>query len=163
LLITFLLCEQQVLQKPVLYLSHYFKRHRQEYYEHLQAVRDAGDWEAWINFFLGGLIEVSEQATVTARRILSLREDHRLNITERLGRAAGNGHRVLEHLYVHPIVSVNEVQELIGTTYQAANDLIAKLVESGILREITGQARNRRFMYGRYIELFHENQSETEE
>ena len=163
LLITFLLCEQQVLQKPVLYLSYYFKRHRQAYYDHLQAVRDSGVWEAWIEFFLRGVVDVSEQATDTARRILRLREDHRLTITETLGRAAGNGHRVLEHLYVHPIVSVNDVQELIGTTYPAANDLVAKFVDSGILHEITGQARNRRFSYASYIGLFQEQPNEVGE
>jgi Fic family protein len=161
LLITFLLCEQQVLQKPVLYLSYFFKRHREAYYEHLQAVRDAGAWEAWIAFFLRGVVEVSEQATDTVRRILRLREEHRLTITETLGRAAGNGHRVLEYLYMHPIVSVNEIQGLIGTTYTAANDLVGKLVEKGILREITGQARNRRFSYQSYIQLFHEQPNEV--
>ena len=98
LLITFLLCERQVLHKPVLYLSHYFKRFRQDYYDHLQAIRDDGDWEGWLNFFLKGITDVSSQATDTARRILSLREAHRLQITEQLGRAAGNGHRVLESL-----------------------------------------------------------------
>lgn len=161
LLITFLLCEQQVLQKPVLYLSYYFKRHRQAYYEHLQAVRDKGAWEAWIEFFLRGVVDVSNQATDTARRILRLREDHRLTITEKLGRAAGNGHRVLEHLYEHPIVSVNDVQELTGTTYPAANELVAKFVESNILQEVTGQARNRRFSYQSYIRLFHEQPAEV--
>jgi len=162
LLITFLLCEQRVLQKPVLYLSYYFKQNRQAYYDLLQAVRDEGAWEAWIEFFLRGIVEVSEQATETARRILRLREDHRLTITEKLGRAAGNGHRVLEHLYEHPIVSVNEVQELIGTTYPAANDLVAKFVESGIVEEITGQSRNRRFSYQSYIRLFHEQPPEAD-
>lgn len=156
LLITFLLCEQQVLLKPVLYLSYFFKQHRQSYYDHLQAVRDSGKWEEWVEFFLRGVVEVSNQATDTARRILSLREKHRLTITEKLGRAAGNGHRVLEHLYEHPIVSVNEVQDLTGTTYPAANDLVSKFVESDILREITGQTRNRRFSYQSYIRLFHE-------
>lgn len=160
LLITLLLCEQQVLQKPVLYLSYYFKRHRQEYYDQLQAVRDKGTWEAWLNFFLRGAIEVSQQATDTARQILLLREDHRRVITEKLGRAAANGYRVLEHLYQHPFVSVNEVKDLIGTTYPAANDLVAKLVEWNILREFTGQSRNRKFMYSSYIELFHGVESE---
>jgi len=161
LLITFLLCEQTVLLRPVLYLSHYFKRHRQAYYDHLQAVREAGTWEDWLAFFLRGIIEVSGQATETARRILSLREEHHRSITDSLGRAAGNGHRVLEHLYQHPIVSVNEVQRLIGTTYPAANDLSARLVNSGILRECTGKARNRRFMYLSYVNLFQGNESEA--
>jgi len=154
LLIAFLLCEKEVLAKPVLYLSHYFKRHRQEYYERLQAVRDAGAWEDWLVFFLRGVIEVSGQATETARRILWLREDHRKAITDTLGRAAANGHKILEHLYQHPIISVNDAQSLIETTYPAANDLVARLVELGILDEVTGQARNRRFAYNRYVTLF---------
>jgi Fic family protein len=156
LLITFLLCEQQVLIKPVLYLSHYFKQHRQEYYDRLQAIRDAGDWEGWLVFFLTGIREVSQQATETARRILTLREQHRETITAKLGRAAGNGHRVLEHLYRRPIVSVNEVRDLIGATYPAANELVSKLTDNGILQEITGHARNRRFQYQSYIDLFGE-------
>ncbi len=162
LLITFLLCEQEILQKPVLYLSHYFKRRRQEYYDLLQAVRDRGAWEEWLTFFLRGVIEVSKQATETARRILSLREAHRSAITDDFGRAAGNGHRVLEYLYEHPIVSVNEVQSLIGTTYSAANSLVSKFVGSGILHEMTGHARNRKFMYRSYIDLFRDDAVEAE-
>ena len=77
-------------------------------------------------------------------------------ILERLGRAAGNGQRVLERLYEHPIVSVNDVQSWIGTTYPAANELVTRMVASGILREFTGQSRNRRFEYQQYIELFQE-------
>lgn len=162
LLIAFLLCEQQVLLKPVLYLSYYFKRYRQQYYEQLQSVRDTGDWEQWLAFFLRGVIEVSQQATDTARRVLYLREEHRRRITEDLGRSAGNGHRVLEYLYEHPIVSVNEVQELIGTSYPAANDLVGRLVDGDILHEFTGQARNRRFIYQRYIQLFNDPETEAD-
>lgn len=159
LLITFLLCERKVLLRPVLYLSYYFKRHRQQYYERLQGVRDAGDWESWLEFFLHGVIEVSQQATDTARRILLLREDHRRIITDRLGRGAGNGHRVLEYLYQHPFVSVADVQNLIGTTYPSANELVARFVEEQILHETTGQARNRRFLYQSYVQLFHDSES----
>lgn len=162
LLIAFLLCERDVLLKPVLYLSHFFKQHRQEYYDQLQSVRDSGTWEDWLSFFLRGVIEVSNQATETARNILSLRETHRLAITEHLGRAAGNGHRVLEHLYEHPIVSVNEVQEVTGTTYAAANNLVSEFSSIGILEEITGQARNRKFMYRSYINLFHDDPPRAE-
>ncbi len=156
LLITFLLCEQKVLLKPVLYLSHYFKRYRTQYYEHLQAIRDQGNWEAWLEFFVRGVAEVSREATETARRILALREEHRTIITEKLGRAAGNGHRVLERLYERPIVAINDVQKMIGTTYPAANQLVARMTEFGILREITGQSRNRQFRYQKYIDLFTE-------
>jgi Fic family protein len=162
LLITFLLCEKLALLRPVLYLSWYFKRHRQDYYDHLQAIRDRGDWEGWLAFFLRGVEEVSGQATETARRLLSLRETHRERITQSLGRAAGNGHRILEHLYQRPIVSVNEVQQLIGTTYPAANDLVGRLENEGILEEITGQARNRRFMYRQYLDLFRDDQTQED-
>lgn len=160
LLITFLLCERQVLLKPVLYLSWFFKRYRHQYYEELQSVRKTGTWEQWIGFFLRGIVDVSRQATETARRILTMREEHRHAITENFGRAAGNGHRVLEYLYERPIVSVSNVQNLIGTTYAAANNLVARMVNHGILQEYTKQARNRRFMYQSYINLFHDTESE---
>lgn len=154
LLVSFLLCEHGALHKPVLYLSHYFKRHRQYYYDRLQAVRDTGDWEGWLDFFLHGVMEVSTQAAETARRILALRERLRERITETLSGAAGNGLKVLEHLFCQPIISVEEVQLLIRTSYPAANQLVQRLVELGVLREMTGQARNRRFRFEEYVALF---------
>jgi Fic family protein len=154
LLITFLLCENGVLQKPVLYLSHYFKRHRHAYYELLQSTRERGAFEQWLEFFLAGVAEVSTEATDTARRILALREHHRTVIADRLGRAAGNGHHVLEYLFQHPIISISEIVDLLGVTYAAANHLVARLTTVGVLTEITGQTRNRRFRYNPYIELF---------
>ncbi len=154
LLITFQLTERAILHKPVLYLSHFFKRYRPAYYERLQAVRDTGDWEGWLKFFLRGVAEVSAEASGTARRILALREEHRSAITTRLGRAAGNGHKVLEALFERPIVSVHDVQARIGMTYAAANNLVARLAGLGILEEVTGHARNRRFRYSPYVRLF---------
>ncbi len=154
LLITLLLCESGVLQKPVLYLSHYFMQHREQYYDELQSVRNAGTWERWLAFFLRGVIEVGEQAARTARAVLALREDHRNRITENFGRAASNGHRVLEHLYQHPVVSVKEVQVITGTSYPAANNLMQRMEESGILVEMLGRSRNRAFMYTSYVDLF---------
>ncbi len=156
LLITLLLCEKDVLTKPVLYLSHYFKRYRQQYYDSLQAVRDNGDWEQWINFFLQGVYEVSQESTETARQILQLRERHRQLITEELGRSANNGHRVLEHLYKMPIVSVPQIRDLLGITYPAANNLVSQFQKLGLLYEMTAQKRNRRFEYRDYMLLFSE-------
>ena len=138
----------------MLYLSHYFKQHRQEYYEHLQAVRDHGAWESWLAFFLRGVIQVAAEAAETARRIQMLRERHRLAITEQLGRAAANGHRVLEALFDRPIISVADVVKLTGTSYAAANALVGRLETVGVLAEMTGYARNRRFRYERYVALF---------
>ena len=97
LLITFLLCERKVLEKPVLYLSWFFKQNRQKYYDELQSVRDNGTWEHWLAFFLRGVEVVSGQAAYTARKILALREEHRRVINENFGHTAANGHRVLEH------------------------------------------------------------------
>lgn len=154
LMVTFLLCSSGVIAKPVLYLSHFFKQHRAEYYDRLQAVRDDGDWESWLAFFLRGVAQVSAESTDTARRILALREQHRAAITDHLGRAAGNGHRVLEHLYDRPIVSVADIREITGTTYASANNLVARLVDLGIVAEMTGHARNRRFRYEPYVRLF---------
>ena len=156
LLITFLLTESGVLHKPVLYLSHYFRQHRQQYYDHLQSVRTKGTWEAWLSFFLRGVIEVANEAAETARRILQLREEHRAAITAHLGRAAGNGHKVLESLFDRPIVTVADVRAMTGTTYAAANSLVSRLVKLGVLHEMTGYARNRRFRYAPYIALFND-------
>jgi Fic family protein len=154
LLITFLLCERGVLAKPVLYLSHYFKRQRSAYYQRLQAVRDTGDFEGWLCFFLQGVAEVGIEAAHTARRILELRETHRRLITDRLGRAAGNGHRVLDKLYEQPVVSVKDVQALLGTTFAGANQIVQRLVSLDVIREMTGQTRHRRFRYDAYVRLF---------
>jgi Fic family protein len=156
LLITFLLTERGVLHKPVLYLSHYFRQHRQAYYDRLQAVRDRGDWEGWLAFFLRGVSEVADEAAETARRILLLREEHRSAITQHMGRTAGNGHKVLESLFDRPIVKVGDVQAMTGTTYAAANNLVARLVDLGVLSEMTGYTRNRRFRYAPYIALFND-------
>ena len=163
LLITFLLCQQKVLLKPVLYLSHFFKMHRTEYYERLQAVRDSGDWEGWLYFFLRGVSEVSAQATNTVRRILALREEHRLLVTDNLGAAAGNGHRLLDRLYRIPFVSVTTVREINQVSYTAANRLVSRMVDIGILEERTGNRRNRRFFYEPYISIFHDSQDEVGE
>jgi Fic family protein len=154
LLITFLLCEAGVLRKPILYLSHYLRKNRQQYYDLLQAIREKGDWENWIEFFLKGVRDVSTDAAEVARRILEMREQHRNIITQKLGRAAGNGYKVLDQLYLNPIISVNGIRKAIGTTYPAANALAERLGSAGILTEITGQSRNRLFQYMPYVRLF---------
>lgn len=154
LLITLLLCEKEILIKPVLYLSFYFKQFRSEYYDRLQAIRDEGAWEDWLKFFLRGVADVSNQATETARGIVDLREKHRRLIASEFGGRAGNAMIVLESLYRRPIISVNHAVRLTGLTYPAANVLISMMVRGGILREITGRVRNRRFRYDDYIGLF---------
>lgn len=160
LLITFLLVQKELLTKPVLYLSHFFKQHRAEYYDRLQAVRDTGDWEGWLAFFLDGVVEVSQQATRTAAAILQMREEYRAKITEQLGRAAANGQRVMDRLFDHPIVTVATVREWLGITPAGAHQIVARLEGIGLLREITGYARNRRFRFDPYLRLFEETGDE---
>lgn len=157
LLITFLLCEREILQKPVLYLSWYFRQHRETYYARLQGLRDEPKgWEAWLEFFLAGVAEVSREATQTARRIVELRENHRALITRHFGRVAGNGLMVLERLYTAPIVTVNTVASQLQVSFSAANNLMNKFIEHGLLAEFTGQARNRQFRYDAYVRIFSE-------
>jgi Fic family protein len=163
LLITFLLCESGVLTKPVLYLSHYFKQRRQEYYDRLQAIRDRGEWEQWLTLFLRGVSEVGREAADKASRIVALRERHRSLILEELGQAAGSGLRLLEQLYRHPILSVNTACDLTGAPYPTMNQLVSRLESLGVLRETTGQRRNRSFAYTEYIRLFGEEPLPGEE
>ena len=154
LLITFLLCQSTVLTRPVLYISHYFKRNRSEYYDRLQSVRDHGTWEEWLKFFLTGVAEVSLEATETARKIVELRERHRADITNQFGRAAGSGLRILEHLFERPLVSVKTVADTLDVTFASANSLVDRFLAIGVLREITGQKRYRMFSFDNYINLF---------
>lgn len=95
-------------------------------------------------------------AALAARRILALREHHRSQIAETLGRATGNGQRTLEYLYQRPILKVAEIEKLLGVTYAAANGLVSRLAKLGILQEITGQKRHRVFRYAPYLDLFGE-------
>jgi Fic family protein len=155
LLITFLLCARGVLRRPMLYLSYDFKRRRQEYYDRLQAVRDTGDVEGWVWFFLEGVRDVAREGTDTARRILRLREEHRILVTAQLKNST-TGIELLDSLFERPVVTVQLVQDLLGRSYPAANDLIAGFVNLGLLREITGGARNRVFQYDPYVAIFGE-------
>ncbi len=161
LLITFLLCEKGILKLPLLYLSYYFKRYRSEYYDRLQAVRNRGDWEGWLKFFLRGVYEVAKEARETARKIVKLREEHRVIITTKLGRSASKSLLLLEILYFRPIISVNIVMDTTKQTYANANKLIKDLCNLGLLEEITGRRRNRRFSYKPYLSLFEDREMEV--
>ncbi len=153
LLITFMLCEQQILSKPLLYLSHYLKLHRTEYYDRLQAVRTDGRWEEWLLFFLRGVKQVADQATATAKRIITLRESHRA-VLGREGARSGNLLRTLDILLRQPIVNVGHLAKQLDMTFAGANQLATRLTELEILKEVTGNRRNRRFAYMSYVELF---------
>ncbi len=153
LLVTLLLIQRGALRRPVLYLSYYFLRNRAEYTRRLQRVRDDGDWEGWIEFFLRGVQETSIQASATARAILAMKSDHEAQINQQLGNRAGRGTKLLARLFHQPVISVNEVAGVIQTTYPPANELVNKFGELGYLVEVTGQKRNRFFRYQPYIDI----------
>ena len=154
LLIAFYLCQKDILLKPVLYLSHWFKLHRARYYELLQNIRDKGEWEEWIKFFLEGVASVSLEATETARKIVALREDHRRIITDRFGRSAGNGLKILEDLYTNPYINTSIVRQKLRISFPPAIDLLQRFVDANILTEITGRERYRMYQYFPYVRLF---------
>lgn len=161
LLITFLLAHEKILSEPILYLSIFFKRNRQDYYDRLQAIREKGDWEGWLAFFLEGVAVVSDEATHTARRIVNLREEARTEISQKLGRRAGTGLILLEDLFRNPIVNVKKVGEITELSQPAANALTNALEEIGILRETTGRKTYRMFAFDRYLRLFEERDQRT--
>ena len=157
LLITFLLVHRSVLRRPLLYLSYYLKRHRTEYYDRLMAVREQGDWEGWLRFFLRGVTETAQEATSTARTILTLREQHRALVQEQ--RLGINGARLLDVLFRQPVINVNLVKESLNTNYTSASRLIDRFEEAGLLAETTGGQRNRRYRYMSYLTLFNDEQN----
>lgn len=153
LLITFMLCERNILLRPLLYLSHYLKGRRTEYYDRLTAIRINGDWEGWLKFFLRGVYEVSLSATETARKILALREEHRQIIFESFA-SASNALRLHDKMFESPIISISEGKEVMGCSYGTAKTIVEKFEELGFLKEVTGQERHRKYQYAPYVRLF---------
>jgi Fic family protein len=154
LLITFMLCQEGVLHRPLLYLSYYLRRYRAEYYDRLQAVRLNGRWEEWLDFFLRGVAETADEAWRTAQSILQLQQRNRELLQAR--KASGNTLRVHELLWRFPIVTVPFLRRELKLTFQGANGIVQRLEELGILQESTGYRRNRRFVYTDYLRLFND-------
>ena len=154
LLITLLLCQKNVLHRPLLYLSHYLKLHRAEYYDRLMAIRNDGNWEAWLKFFLRGVAEVSDEAIKTSRQIFALREQHREFVNTSVSSNVASGLRLLDYLYEQPIVNVRLVEKHLQSSFVTANKLVEQFVKLNILKETTGGQRNRRYSYFPYLGLF---------
>ncbi len=153
LLITLLLCHYGLLSQPLLYLSYYFKLHRAEYYDRLQAVRDRGDWEGWLAFYLEGVRVVALESTQKTRAVLELRTTDR-DLVQTLGSRAANALAVVEHLYRVPYITIRTVEELTGLSYNAASRLVTDLLEAGLLQALDGRQRGRVFFHRRYVEIF---------
>lgn len=152
LLITFWLCQQGILSQPLLYLSYYFKKNRLEYYDRLMAVREKGDWEGWIKFFLKGISITSDEATSTAREILQLKAKCEQMLVEQQFSAMHNA--VLEDLFLHPVVSKNSILDVLDVSYPTASKIVDDLCKLGILKDITpDQKRNKKYVFDAYMEI----------
>ena len=152
LLITLLLCEHKVLREPMLYLSLYFKTHRQYYYELLGNVRLTGDWEAWLDFFAEAVIVTAGQAVETAQQLLELSNRDRDKING-LGRAAASTLQIHRALMEQPIATSSSLVEKTGITPATVNKSLGHLEQLGIVKELTARKRNRLFSYAGYIEI----------
>jgi Fic family protein len=155
LLIAFILHHDGLLSQPLLYLSLYFKQHRSEYYRLLDVVRAEGDWEAWLDFFLEGVDLTASNAVETARRLITLSQQDEQKI-QKAGRTASTLLRVFRVLCERPLVTLNQIRERSGLSFPAASHAMATLAHLGIVREVTGQRRNRIFAYDEYLNILNE-------
>lgn len=155
LLITFLLCAENVLREPTLYLSLYFKTHRQHYYDLLQRVRTHGEWEEWLTFFLDGVAETANQAVQTAHNIFELFEADAAKI-QTLGRAASSAVVVHQYLQKHALTTSGKASGELALSEPTVNSALRHLQRLGIVQEITGKQRRRVYAYDAYLSILRE-------
>ena len=153
LLIVLQLIDAQILNKPVLYMSTFFEKHRDSYYDSLSMVRKSNNLEQWITFFLNGVVETAEHGIKTFKAIITLQQEYNIKI-QTLGSRSKNAQKLLQLMYSQPIVNVRSVEMKLGMAFSSANLLLKSLTELGILKEITGFSRNRLFVLEKYLNLF---------
>ena len=153
LLIALQLIDAQLLNKPVLYISTFFERRRNAYYNAFSMVRQSNDLEQWIIFFLIGIVETAQHGLKTFKAIIALRQEYDTKILT-LGSRAKNARKLLQHMYATPIITVRSVEKALDTSFSSANRLLKSLTELGVLKETTGHSRNRLFVLEEYLNLF---------
>ena len=151
LLVTLLLEHWKLLAKPLLYLSLFFKRHRDDYYRHLSAVRVDGDWEAWTDFFLDGVATIADEAVGSARDLFALVTTDRARVLQHDTTSVAAA-RLFERLPRHPLVNVASAMKLLETSKPTAARAIDTLAGAGVLIETTGKKRDRWYAYQGYLE-----------
>jgi Fic family protein len=161
LLITLYLVAAGVLDRPLLYLSAFFESNKSLYYDNLTFVRTRNDMQQWLKYFLVGVEETATQASNTLSRILQLKITTEKTIHDHFGRRAPSAYLLLNHLFKEPVINVDEAVRILKVTYKPANDLVAMLCEYQILREVTGQSRNRLFVFSPYLRIFDTRDSEV--
>lgn len=155
LLITFYLYWKKIIQQPLLYISFYFKQYRQEYYDRLNGVRNTGNYEQWIKFFLKAVIATSNNALEAARKILELRE-LRLELLWQKRLSSPYAVALLDFLFKKPFLITKDVENKFNISFQSASTLINQFVKLGILKEITGKKRNKRYCFKSYMDILDE-------
>ncbi|SDZ76056.1 Fic family protein [Psychroflexus halocasei] len=153
LLITLYLVDKEILKKPILYLSDFFEKNKDLYYENLTRVRTQNDMKQWLKFFLVGIIETAKKGVETFDEILKLKQNSEFNI-QTLGSRANNAQKILQYLLTRPVIDAKKVEEVAQVSNRTAYNLISDLEELGILEEITGSKRGKLYVFKKYLNLF---------
>lgn len=156
LLITLYLVDSRILSKPLLYLSSYFEKNKSHYYDNLTIVRSRNDMTQWLKYFLVGIAETAEDAVDTLSKVIALKSSLESKIIHSFGRKSHSAAALLQQLFQNPLININKVKDICGLSYKAANDLVTDFVSRDILIEMTGQSRNRVFIFEQYLNLFRE-------
>ena len=150
-----LLCEWGLLPQPLLTLSAYFERYRQEYYDHLLAVSQQGTWEAWLRFFLRGVSEQARDALARMEHLQAIRIRYQSIVD--IARNPERMSAVVDYLFTRPILSIRQASDGLGIPFKTGRDYIEKLKQAGLLREITGYTRNRIFQADEILKEMQKN------
>jgi Fic family protein len=154
LMIPLYLVSQNILEKPLLYLSEYFEKDKTFYYDSLTFVRSHNDLGQWIRYFLNGIIGVSSNAVKILKKIVDMKDEIEINIIPSMGKRQKQATKLFEKLFSVPFVEIKDVQKITGLSPKAANDLVKSFVQNGILKETTGYQRFRVYVFENYIKLF---------
>jgi len=154
LMITLFLISERIMDKPLLYLSTFFERNKGLYYDNLTNVRERNGMLQWLKYFLVGIAQTSEKAVKTLSKILELKSQTENQIRSGWGRRVNSALILLNYLFEHPVIQIRKVEEVCGLSFKAANDLVSSFENDHIVKEMTGQSRNRIFIFERYINLF---------
>lgn len=153
LLITLYLVSKGVLKRPILYLSDFLERHRRSYYDRIMGVRFGDDMSSWVKFFLEGVIETAEKGTKALNDIMSLQKEYEEEIKD-MGSRSANALKLIDSMYRQPFTDITKASTIIGQSFPTAKTLIEGLVERGILSEITGGKRGKKYVLSKYITIF---------
>ena len=153
LLITLYLVSKGILKRPILYLSDFLESHRRSYYDKIMGVRFGDDVASWVKFFLEGIIVTAEKGTAALNEILALQKEYE-EIIKEMGSRSANALKLIDSMYQNPFIDITKTSNIIGQSFPTAKTLIESLVEKGILSEITGGRRGKKYVLSKYIKIF---------